>query len=160
MSFYLGWLIKKVSGVLPFDMVYGFVGPCFPAVDLISKDWREFSPSLSQKRQPSNLCSWFPRKQALFGEHWFPGRRRLGWGPEMSRVGERLEARQGTVGSLVGEGSTQSPGGDETWRGSWAQGCCQGQRHQAAQFESNCHTVWPGEETVQLQNLPAVQRPK
>lgn len=95
MSFYLEWLIKKVSGVLPFDMVYGFVGPCFSAVDSSAKTEGNFPPSLSQKRQPSNLCSWFPRKQALFGEHWFPGRRRLGWGPEMSRDGESLKPGRG-----------------------------------------------------------------
>lgn len=158
MSFYLGWLIKKVSGILPFDMVYGFVGPCFPAVDSSANTEGNF-PLPSLRKGSQAMCSWFPRKQALFEEHWFPGRRRLGWGPEISRVGERLEARQGMVGSLVGEGSTQGPGGDETWSGAWVQGCCQGQRHQA-QFESNCHTVWPGEETVQLQNLPAIQRPK
>lgn len=52
MSFYLGWLIKKVSGVLPFDMVYGFVGPCFPAVDSSAKTEGNFPlPSLRKGSQ-------------------------------------------------------------------------------------------------------------
>lgn len=77
-----------------------------------SKDWREFSPYPSQRRQSAFvfLCSWLPRDAfCVLGSSfclraWFPGRRRLAWGrwgDEVSGVRERLDARLRVVGSLV-----------------------------------------------------------
>lgn len=57
----------------------------------------------SQKRRPSNLCSPFPRKQALFGEH---GSRAGGdWGgePEMLELGRGLKPAESGLRGWRGE---------------------------------------------------------
>ena len=51
-------------------------------------------------------------------------------GPEVSGVGQQLDARLRVLGSLVGgpqgEEKLQYPGSLGTWSGGWLQGCCQG----------------------------------
>lgn len=152
MSFYLEWLIKKVSGVLPFVMVYGFVGPCFSAVDSSAKTEGNFPlPSLRKGSQAICVPGSQGNKPCLgstgfqAGGDWVGDLRCLELGRAWNQAGN---------GWFSGwRGSKQCPEGDGTWSGAWVQGCCQGQRHQAAQFESNCHAVWTGKEIVDAEPI-------
>lgn len=94
-------------------MVYGFVRTFFPAVDSSAKT--EGNVPLPPLRKGSQ-ATCVPGSQGNKPCLGSPGSQAGGdgWGQEMSRVGDRLEAGQKVAVSPVAEGSTQGPGGDGT----------------------------------------------